>query len=165
MERAVIGIVFDENKDRVLILKRRDVAIWVFPGGGIDPGETPENAVKREILEETGFSVSVTRKVAEYSPLNRLARLTYVFECHLISGQATIGAETREICFCPINALPKSFFFIHRDWLEDTLQNQLEPFVKPIHQVTYRNLFKYFLLHPIQVIRAILSRLGFPVNN
>lgn len=108
---AVIGIVFNANKDQVLILKRRDVAVWVFPGGGIDPGETPEAAVQREVLEETGFHVSVVKKVGEYSPLNRLSRYTYVFECHLISGQAMIGAETREIRFHPLNSLPKTFFF------------------------------------------------------
>lgn len=162
---AVIGIVFNANKDQVLILKRRDVAVWVFPGGGIDPGETPEAAVQREVLEETGFHVSVVKKVGEYSPLNRLSRYTYVFECHLISGQAMIGAETREIRFHPLNSLPKTFFFIHYDWLQDALKNQPLLILKPIHQVTYLNLFKYFLLHPIQVVRITLSRFGFPINN
>ncbi len=36
-----------------------------LPGGGIDPGETPEMAVEREFIEETGLRVRVTGKVTE----------------------------------------------------------------------------------------------------
>ncbi len=36
-----------------------------LPGGGIDPGETPEMAVEREFVEETGLRVRVTGKVTE----------------------------------------------------------------------------------------------------
>jgi 8-oxo-dGTP pyrophosphatase MutT (NUDIX family) len=34
-----------------------EARLWEFPGGAIDPGETPEQAVKRELTEETGYGV------------------------------------------------------------------------------------------------------------
>jgi mutator protein MutT len=44
----------------VLVVRRRDrVPPWVFPGGKIEPDETPAEAAVREVAEETGVEVSV----------------------------------------------------------------------------------------------------------
>jgi 8-oxo-dGTP diphosphatase len=164
MKSAVVGVVLSDDRKQILVLKRRDVPMWVLPGGGIEEGESPEEAVKREILEETGLHVQIVRKVAEYSPLNKLARYTYLFECKPLSGELSTGDETLEIGFYPVNKIPKEFFIIHQDWLKDTLSNFLGVIRKPLSQITYFKLFKYFMRHPIQVIRLALSRFGFPIN-
>ena len=39
-----------------------------FPGGVFEPGETPEEAAKRELLEETGFRAGKISKLGEFSP-------------------------------------------------------------------------------------------------
>ncbi|MBA3957140.1 MAG: NUDIX domain-containing protein [Parachlamydiaceae bacterium] len=163
MKNAVIGIIFNEKRDAVLILERRDVSVWVLPGGGIDAGETPEEAVVREVLEETGLRVKIIRKVAEYYPINRITRLTYAFECAVLEGSTTTGDETRSVGFYPIDKLPSSFFELHKEWLDDALANFDGVLSKPT-QVTYGRIFWYFLRHPLKFIRFFLSRCGFPLN-
>ena len=164
-KRSVIGIVFDPHSEKVLAIKRRDVPIWVLPGGGVEPGETPEQAVKREILEETGLIVSIKRHVATYLPLNRLAYTTYVYECIPDTGLLAKGSETRDLGFFAFHVLPQPFFFLHRLWIEDAQKQLLAPIEKPLVEVTYWKLFLYFCKNPLQVIRLLLSRLGKPYNN
>ncbi len=48
MRDGAAAVVFDDEKRNVLLVKRRDVPVWVLPGGGIDPGESPEDAAVRE---------------------------------------------------------------------------------------------------------------------
>ena len=40
---------------------KKGVEYWVFPGGGVKEGESPEEALIREIKEETGFDVKIDR--------------------------------------------------------------------------------------------------------
>ena len=62
-ERPVVGVgavVLDE--DRVLLIKRGNPPLkgqWSLPGGGVEVGETLEQAIAREVLEETGMAIEV----------------------------------------------------------------------------------------------------------
>jgi len=59
------AIVIKEGKI-LLIHRRKDgKEYWVFPGGGVEEGETPREAGAREVKEETGATVRCTEKVAE----------------------------------------------------------------------------------------------------
>lgn len=165
MKRSIIGIVFDSDGKKILVLKRRDVPIWVLPGGGVEISESPEEAVIREVYEETGLHVSIKRLVGFYTPINRLALPTYVFECTPISGSLTTGDETQHLGFYDEDHMPSPLFFIHHEWIKDAKKQLPNPINKPLDQVTYWNLFKYFCRHPIHVMRFILSLAGIPVNS
>ncbi len=169
-KESVIAIIFSNEKDNLLIIKRRDVPMWVLPGGGIDDGETPQEAVLREVLEETGQAVQILRLAATYIPLNKLARVTYVFECIADPSAADpenlkTGNETKDLKFFSIDNLPSPFFFLHRIWLQEASCNPQRQTIRPLYEVTYLNLLKYFLCHPIRVLRLLLSRLKIPINS
>jgi|TARA_Y100000310_G_C20624140_1_gene784932 8-oxo-dGTP pyrophosphatase MutT (NUDIX family) len=57
VKKCVTAVIYDDmGKPFFLILKRqRDWEGWEFVKGGMEPGESEEDAVKREILEETGL--------------------------------------------------------------------------------------------------------------
>ncbi len=165
MKDCVIGIIFNRDKTEVLLTKRRDVPIWVLPGGGIEPKEPGELAVIREVSEETGLNVAISRKTGHYFPINRLTRTTHVFECRALSGSPKLSTETRDIGFFPLSHLPEAFFPLHQEWLSDALDELTHPVRKPIASVTYLAILKYFFRHPVIVLRSLFARLGFPINS
>ena len=164
MKQSVAGVIFNQDRSQVLLIKRRDVNIWVIPGGGVDEGELPESAIVREFMEETGLTVVIKRQVALFTPINRLSNHSYLFECSIVEGELTLGDETQGIGFFPLNQMPEPLFFLHHDWIEEARLQKPYLIQKPLSQITYFNLFRYFLSHPMQVIRIILSRFGVPFN-
>lgn len=161
---SVAGIIFTADRKNVLLIQRRDVPVWVLPGGAIDSGERPQAAIIREILEETGFTVKVDRLVGRYFPINRLSRPTELFECCIETGEMRVTPETRGICFFPLHALPKRLPPPYGEWIEEAkLPNP--PVEKKLTSVNYRALLFYSITHPILVIRFLLARLGWAVNS
>ena len=61
-----VVLLFD-NEGRVLIEERSDDGFYDFPGGGVDLGETFEEAAKRELFEETGLFVDELELFKVYS--------------------------------------------------------------------------------------------------
>ena len=160
---SVAGAIFSQNRTQILLIQRRDVPVWVLPGGGIDPSETPEQAIVREILEETGFRVKIVRCAGVYTPINRLARFTLLYECAIIDGKAILSEETRGVRFFSLETLPP-MPPPYLDWIQDALPNHQPTVHKNLDTITYATLVKLFFLHPLLILRFILSRLGFPIN-
>ena len=55
------------NEDKILFVLHTKLNLWLFPGGHIDPNETPDMAATREAKEETGLDV----ELIEFSPLGQ----------------------------------------------------------------------------------------------
>jgi 8-oxo-dGTP diphosphatase len=63
--RIRAGIVLiQDNKVALIERHRAGLHYFVFPGGGVDEGESPEQAATREAMEELGIQVAIRQKVA-----------------------------------------------------------------------------------------------------
>lgn len=164
-KQAIYGIVFNESKTEVLLIQRRDIPVWVLPGGGLEEGESPEEGAQREVLEETGFQSSIVRKVAEYLPVNKMTQLSHLFECKISGGSAKTGSETKAVRFFPLDALPKLLPPPYAGWIHDAAMNHPDLLRKKIEGVSYLVLLKLFILHPLLVGRYLLTKLGIHLND
>ncbi|AKG68001.1 MULTISPECIES: RNA pyrophosphohydrolase [Serratia] len=78
--RPNVGIVICNRQGQVLWARRYGQHSWQFPQGGINPGETPEQAMYRELFEEVGLSkkdvriLASTRNWLRYKLPKRLVR-------------------------------------------------------------------------------------------
>jgi 8-oxo-dGTP pyrophosphatase MutT (NUDIX family) len=59
---GTMAFVFDKSRNKILLVKRRDIPVWVIPGGRVEKGETSERAAVRETKEESGFDIKIIRK-------------------------------------------------------------------------------------------------------
>ena len=120
------AIVFSDDRTRVLMLKREDFRVWVLPGGGIEPGETREQAAIRETREETGYEIAIDRSVGRYwhPQTPRGGSFRYLFEGHVVGGTPiSSGPETVGVGIFPIDALPSPMLPWVRDFVTDALTN------------------------------------------
>ncbi len=165
MHESVAIILFNDAKDQVLLIKRRDIDVWVLPGGGVDAGETPERAALREAEEETGCRVEIVRKIAFYTPLNRLTHPTHFYEGRIVEGTPHSGKETRAASFFPLTSLPSRLPPFYLYWIEDARSPQLEVLHKPIRGTSYFHFVFFLLTHPCLTLRFLLTRIGVHFNN
>jgi 8-oxo-dGTP diphosphatase len=104
--------------DAVLIARRRLAdafpLLWEFPGGKVEPGELPEDALVRECREEMGVRIRVRALFdAIYHRYEDLSILLFFYDCDLLSGEPRpIGCQ--EVRFAPVHDLP-AFDFLPAD--------------------------------------------------
>jgi len=89
--RIRAGIVLIQG-DKVALIERHRAGLnyFVFPGGGVDEGESPEQAAVREAMEELGVRVDIKQKVAEVL-LGQKSRQIY-FLVEQVGGEFGTGA-------------------------------------------------------------------------
>lgn len=162
---SVFGIIWSEDKKGILLIKRRDVPLWVFPGGGVEKGETPSDATIREIREETGLHVIIDRKVATYLPSKPFIKPTELYVCSVAGGTLHVSEEVQDVGFFPLEeiahmAIPPPF----QEFIADALQN-LPPIERRISTFTPFYIAKLAFTHPILCFRFFLSYIGLPINS
>lgn len=121
-------IPFKPNK--ILLVKRRTVpfrGFWALPGGRVDQGETVEQAIVREVKEETGLYVEIVNKIGEYHEQGVQDDVEYDYypACFLVK---VVGGEIKkqeneieEIKLFDLNELPEVLAFEHAQMIRDYL--------------------------------------------
>jgi 8-oxo-dGTP diphosphatase len=117
---GVYAVIFDQ--ERVLLAHRRDIDWWNLPGGGMEPDETVEEAMRREVREETGLDVVVERLIGVYSKPQK-QEVVLTFRCGVVGGTLSATEESRECRFFSPAALPPNTLPKHRQRVEDALLN------------------------------------------
>lgn len=72
---------------------------WDLPGGSIEVGETVEDGLRREILEETGLTVGIGSPIFVYTTLSQLPsrqNVTILYRCRYRSGNVTLNPEEHQ---------------------------------------------------------------------
>lgn len=93
IKKIVLGIVI--YKKKILIVRRKvkeGNLFWQFPGGEIESNETEEQAVIRELKEETGLSCKANKLLGKRVHPHTNREMLY-FACNFISGEILISDE------------------------------------------------------------------------
>jgi len=97
--------IFDAKREKVLLTRRTDNGRWCLPGGGMESGESAAEACEREVWEETGLKVRVTRLIGVYSNPDQLIvyndgnkafMVVMSFEAEILSGELGLSDETTD---------------------------------------------------------------------
>ena len=90
-----VSVLVTDSKERILLVRQADFGRWGTIGGAIEPGESPEEAAKRETLEEAGIDVELTELVGvfggdgyevTYPNGDKTSYVTVVYRATIVSG-------------------------------------------------------------------------------
>lgn len=108
-EQIAAALLMKEG--RLLIGKRNDCPIWEFPGGKLEPGETPEEALCRECMEELSLKITPRKLIweTEYEYPQKRVHL-YFFTADSIGGELQNQVHTELLWVSPQSLGDYSFW-------------------------------------------------------
>lgn len=133
---AVDTLVFDvsNNARRILLIERKNKVgdeSWALPGGFVEDDETPLEAAKRELEEETGVKLDDLKQMHTFGAVNRDPRFRVVsiaFIAKTIANKHSpkSASDAKNVKWFELDKLPK-LAFDHSDIIEMGVKN-LEEF-------------------------------------
>lgn len=110
-EKPGISAAIIVRGDRVLMVRRRiseGELMWQFPAGGIEAGESPEQAAVRETLEETGLKVEAAKLLGQRVHPKTRREMSYT-ACQVIDGEAHVADadELDAVAWVTLAEIPK----------------------------------------------------------
>lgn len=134
------AVIFDPNRQKVLLTRRTDNGRWCLPGGGMDAGESAAEACAREVWEETGLIVAIDKligvytsphRITEYIDGNRFQFVSFCFEASVIGGELGLSDETTEVgYFSPGEIETIDLMENHVERIIDAFAGQVATFVR-----------------------------------
>ncbi|HEX9261007.1 MAG TPA: NUDIX hydrolase [Candidatus Bathyarchaeia archaeon] len=125
--------IIEIQPQKILLIRRDTVPFrgyWALPGGRAEPNENVEQAIVREVKEETGLDVEIIRKIGEYHEKGVQEGVEYDYypACFLVK---VVGGETKrqeteiqEIKLFDFTDTPKNLAFVHNDMIKDFLASR-----------------------------------------
>lgn len=116
------------KNDKILLIKRKNDPFkgkWALPGGFVEYGEKVEDAVKREVYEETGLKTKIKKIIGVYSDPNRDPRghtVTIVYLLDIIGGDLKSNDDASDAKFFNFKELP-DLSFDHNIIIKDSIRS------------------------------------------
>lgn len=134
--RVGAGVVVRDAQGRVLLERRSDCGVWGLLGGRIERGESVEQAAVREVKEESGLDVRITRllgvysdpregRIVAYSESDIIQLVDVVVEAEVLGGELTRSAESEELRFFALDELPAQIVPPARQALQDCAHGRI----------------------------------------
>ncbi|RLF52784.1 MAG: ADP-ribose pyrophosphatase [Thermoplasmata archaeon] len=115
------------KNDMILLVKRKHQPFkgkWALPGGFVEYGEKVEDAVTREVFEETGLNTKIVDLIGVYSDPGRDPRghtVTIVYLLEIVDGELKEGDDASDVKFFDLKRLP-TLSFDHDKIIKDILR-------------------------------------------
>ncbi len=122
---GAFAVILDRQR-RALLCHRRDLDLWNLPGGGVESGELPTEAVVREVKEETGLDVAVDRLVGVYGKTDK-DELVFAFVCHIVGGKIAVTDEADKCEYFEVECIPSNTAPKHVGRIHDALDSAVQP--------------------------------------
>jgi len=128
--RTVTAIIEFQN-NKILLVKRGTVVFkgyWALPGGRVDSGETIEQAVVREVKEETGLDIKIVKKIGEYHEIGVQDGIEYDYHpaCFLVKPMGgkirRQEKEIEDIKLVDLEDIPEKLAFKHSSMIKDYIE-------------------------------------------
>ncbi len=109
--KATVGAVVGNDAGELLLVKRADSGIWLYPTGWADVGYSASEVAVKEVREETGIECEVVRLIAVMDGLRlgftRIPLYSLVFHCRAVGGElAAHPLECSDVGFFAEDDLP-----------------------------------------------------------
>ncbi len=114
---AVVLVAIDGKLVLVRRAEEPEIGAWAFPAGYVDRGEAVEDAAVREVREETGLEVEITRLLGLYSRAGDPVVLA-AYSAEVVGGALEAGDDVSDVALYEPDALPPLPFFHDASILE-----------------------------------------------
>lgn len=119
---AADAIIIKNNK--ILLVKRKHEPFkgyYALPGGFVESNETTEEAVAREVMEETNLAVKPEKIIGVYSNSSRDPRQTIsiCYQCSFLRGNLHSGDDALSVAWFSLDKLTQNLAFDHRLMIKD----------------------------------------------
>lgn len=149
--------LFNESK-QVLLVKRKDVPVWVIPGGTGEKGEPPLQTALREFTEETGSNITSkeVQLVATYIPakLGGLHKYLFTTKRKRIRGLKTTS-ESSDFGFFSVSNLPEVISLYEQRKIHEAFLSCYGSELVRKDEVFYVSEILALLSNPMQLIKLV----------
>ena len=117
--KVAVGAVVPNEHNEILLVKRADSGVWLYPTGWADPGYSASEVASKEVLEETGIIVEPVRLVAVLDGLRLgfagIALYSLIFACRQVGGELKAHPlECSDVGWFPMDDLPAPLAGVER---------------------------------------------------